>query len=175
MTTVRLRQRARATARSMQVRADRREIERLLAREVGDAEAAADVEQAHRRGRASRERKRELDGFCCASQIASARRFCEPLKMWKPRTRAAARRSRAASPARARRRCRTAWGRRPSSCPEVLSSKSGLTRTATRGRAPRRLAMREALHLAFGLEVDDDAGGDRLLELARRSCPVRRS
>ena len=43
------------------MRADRGDVERLLAGKVRDAEAAADVEQAHRRGRVLGEPERQLD------------------------------------------------------------------------------------------------------------------
>ncbi len=91
--------------------------------------------------------------FCCASTMASARRFCEPLKMWKPtKSSGSVARVAAALPARARRRCRTASGRRAIFMPEVLSSKSGLTRIATCGRRPVSRAMsREPLDLELAI------------------------
>src|SRR6185369_10693589 len=59
---VRLRQRILAAGHEIaEVGADRREVERRLAREVRDAEASADVEHLDRQGRRRRETYRELD------------------------------------------------------------------------------------------------------------------
>src|SRR6266513_942421 len=95
--------------------------------------------------------------FCCASAMASARRFCAPLKIWKPskssfnlprRSSIAGTRS-ASTP--------NCLGPPPIFMPELFSSKSGFTRTATRGRTP--------LHLALGFEIDHDARGNCVLEV----------
>ena len=56
---------------------DGAEIEALLAGEVGDAEAAAEVEELDRGGLSAA--RRPVRRSCCwASTMASGRRFCEP-------------------------------------------------------------------------------------------------
>ena len=115
-----------------------RQVERLLAGEVRNAEAAAEVERcASAPARARPAGGPARSALLCASQIASARRFCEPEKMWKP---SKASPSRAISlerlPARASASMPNCFGPPPIFMPEDFSSKSGLTRTATRAGAP---------------------------------------
>ena len=58
------------------------------------------------------------------------------------------------------------FGPPPIFMPEPFSSKSGLTRTATRAGRPSSAAMRvEQADLAHRLDVDQHAGGDRLAQL----------
>ena len=107
--------------------------------------------------------------FCCASTIASARRFCEPLKMWNPTNVSGS------LPI-----CSSTAGTRSASMPncfgpplifmpEVLSSKSGFTRTATCGRsAGPACDLGQSLDLELRLDVENDARRDCSLELCRR-------
>ena len=106
----------------------------------------------------------ELERSCSAPRRShSARRFCEPLKMWKPaKSSGSVADARAARRARARRRCRTASGRRPSSCPRS-SARSPDSRARRRAAGAPSVARSRARtsHLALRLDVDDDARGER--------------
>ena len=67
-------------------------------------------------------------------------------------------------------------GAPPIFMPEPLISNGGLTRTASLGGQPVPRADRQRpLGLAFGFEVEGDAGADRGLQLLRRACRARRS
>ena len=58
------------------------------------------------------------------------------------------------------------WGPPPIRMPEPLTRKSGLTRTATRGRIPRRSPIATTrCGLVRRLDLDVTPGGDRLAEL----------
>ena len=111
--------------------------------------------------------RRDPGDLRCASQIASALRFCEPLKMWKPSNASPSRPISSRTAGTSSASTPNCLGPPPIFMPEDLSSKSGLTRTATRAGAARSRSPTRASTLDFArrLDVDQDAGGDRLAQL----------
>ena len=103
-----------------------------------------------------------------ASQRISALRFCEPAKMWKPRNSTSSSASRASSAGTSSASTPNCCGPPPIRIPEPLTWKSGLTRTATRGRIPSCspiIATRSA-SVSDSISIVTP-GGDRLGELGR--------
>jgi hypothetical protein len=87
----------------------------------------------------------------CASLMISALRFCEPAKMWKPTN---SRSSRPSSSSMAGTRSASTpncWAPPPMRMPDPLRVKSGLTRTATRGRRPCAMASAAARRISPSL------------------------
>ncbi len=141
-------------------------VERLLAREVGDAEAAADVERCARapaRARASSMRELERlvlrldDGF--GAQVLRAAEDVEADEVERQRRRGAR-----ASPARARRRRRTASAPPPIFMPERLELEVRDSRARRRARAwlRPRASSRETLAVSRSdSRLTRDAGRER--------------
>ena len=124
---------------------------------VRDAETAADVEHPHRRGRVAATVAARARRSCAALRRSPRRcRFCEPAEDVKAFERRARRADlRAAASGTRSASMPNCFGPPPIFMPEDLSSKSGLTRTATRAGATRRSRQsREHAHLARRFDVD---------------------
>ena len=157
-------------ARASRSRADWRRSapgRELLAGEVGNAEAAAEVERpapapARARPGAAPARTTLAAPRRSTRHAGSASRR----KGESPRTPGRRRRSRASSSGTCSTSTPNCFGPPPIFMPEPLSSKSGLTRTATRAGTPSSArSAAESRHLAHRLDVDQHAGGDRLAQL----------
>ena len=135
------RQLGRRTRRKrLEIRADRRQVERQLAGEVGDAEAAADVERLHRRARLGQV-DGEIDGLALRfadgfrREALRARKDVEALEL-----ESADGRSPSAKPGTCSASMPNCLGPPPMRMPDLCNSKSGLTPTAIRGLVPKASA-----------------------------------
>src|SRR5258708_28857259 len=148
-----------------EVPADRRDVERTLAGKVRDAKTAADIEEAHRRGGVPGEPDRELDRLllrlldCVGAQVLGAAEYMKALKI----------ESELPDP---REHCWHALGihaelLRTSAHfhPRAFQLEVGVdAHRHTWTRIAVSAQHRDALHLAFRLEIDDNAGGRCLRE-----------
>ena len=146
--------------------------------EVRDAEAAAEVEVADRASaHVSASSQRELDRLALrlaedlGVQVLRAGEDVEAEEVEVGRARAPP--SSAGTCSASTPNC---CGPPPIRIPEPLTWKSGLTRTATRGRTPSRSPIATTRsRLGLRLQLDRDAGGDGLRQLGRRLARARRS
>ncbi len=139
-----------------QRRADRLDVERHVAGEIGNAEPAAQIDQRRRAarflGEPRRQRQRLPPGL---SMIACVSSDCDPAKMWKPRQSAPPTISRLTSAGDMSASTPKGEARPPILIPDPRNSKSGFTRTASRGASPARSAIASArCRLALGFDVE---------------------